>query len=216
MVPWPSCAIGAAEQNRSHRCHGRSTLHQNVIPGSTNCRLCQAEISPVTLVYTGKIIDVSRDVSGGYTMGRCVLGPLSPDEDDHAKEDKDTATGLSPGSRETRHLVIPFQNEYLYAAYLNPTESSSPPEEHVVVSMPDLISVLDSDGEALGSPDLRYGLKVSVIAMPAHPLWTNDARGLRIGGPEYFKLGFEYFRNPQVLMEYRKPRSVIDEFDVIE
>ncbi|KIV95621.1 hypothetical protein PV10_03251 [Exophiala mesophila] len=180
----------------------------------TNLIDAMAEISPVTLLYRGKIIDVSRDVSGGYTMGRCVLGPLSQDEDDYAIEERDTARGMSPKSRETRHLVIPFQNEYLYAAYLSPTGSSSPQEEQVVVSMPDLISVLDSDGEALGSPDLRYGLKVSVIAMPAHPLWTDDPRGLKIGGPEYFKLGFEYFRDPQVLMDYRKPRSVIDEFDV--
>lgn len=54
-------------------------------------------------------------------------------------------------------------------------------------TVPDLISILGQDGEAIGSQDLRYGLRVNVIALPAHPLW-NTERGLRVGGPEGFGL----------------------------
>jgi DUF917 family protein len=102
------------------------------------------------------------------------------------------------------HLVIPFQNEYLYAAY---TDCTGNEETEILCTVPDLISILGQDGEAIGSQDLRYGLKVIVIGMPAHPLWT-DERGLKVGGPEYFELGMNW----KSVGEYRKPRSVIEDF----
>ena len=151
-------------------------------------------------------------------MGRCVLAPLSPDE-----YDNNNSTEKFDSPRETRHLVIPFQNEYLYAAYVDPSSASNTPQpssehqhpsEEVITSVPDLISILGADGEALGSPELRYGLKVRVIGMPAHPLWTDSPQGLKIGGPEYFGLGFEWKRDRSRITDYVKPRSVIDEFDV--
>ncbi|KIX01624.1 uncharacterized protein Z518_09350 [Rhinocladiella mackenziei CBS 650.93] len=156
-----------------------------------------ASVTPVKTLYTGKIIDVTRDVSRGYTMGRSVIAPLGADEDD-------TWNGSAP---ETQHLVIPFQNEYLYAAYVD--DASGKGKEDVICTVPDLISILGQDGEALGSPELRYGLKVRVIGMPAHPLWTGTPEGLRIGGPEYFGLPLEW----KSVGEYRRPKSVIEEFD---
>jgi DUF917 family protein len=51
---------------------------------------------------------------------------------------------------------------------------------------PDLITVLDShSGTALATHELRYGLRVSVVGMPAHPLWLTEA-GLKAGGPSAF------------------------------
>ena len=53
--------------------------------------------------------------------------------------------------------------------------------------MPDLISVLDSqNGAALGTPEYRYGLRVTVMALAGHPLW-NTKEGLQSGGPEAFE-----------------------------
>ena len=144
-------------------------------------------------LFEGKIIDVKRDVSKGYTVGRCLIAPLSA-------EDSSIDSTL-----ETRHLVLPFQNEFLYAAY---TDSIGATESEVVCTVPDLISVIGEDGEAIGSPELRYGLRVTVIGMPAHPLWTEDPRGLKVGGPEYFGLGMEW----KSIGKYEKPRSVINEF----
>lgn len=152
------------------------------------------------LLYTGKIIDVKRDISRGYTVGRCAIRPLSKDELD------DVATDESV--EEKRHLVIPFQNEFLYAAYIDPSDPEE--KEDVICTVPDLISILGQDGEAIGSQDLRYGLKVQVIGMAAHPLWTQDERGLRVGGPQGFGLNMEWTS----LGPYQEPRSVIDEFDV--
>ncbi|KAI1627488.1 hypothetical protein EDD37DRAFT_263103 [Exophiala viscosa] len=161
-----------------------------------------SSITPVKSLYTGKIIDVTRDVSKGYTVGRCVLAPLRVDE----AVDHNTSTTAS----EKRYLVIPFQNEYLSASYVD--DETAEGEEDVICTVPDLISILGQDGEALGSPELRYGLKVRVIGMPAHPLWTGTPEGLRVGGPEFFGLPTEW----KSIGEYRRPRSVIEEFDSSE
>ncbi|KAJ9610458.1 hypothetical protein H2200_005235 [Cladophialophora chaetospira] len=173
-----------------------------------------ASITPVKQLYTGKVIDVIRDVSRGYTMGRCIIAPLSADEE---ADIIPSSARLSDGyqSRETRYLAIPFQNEYLSAGFISPSEYHKNPavaeEEEMVCTVPDLISILGSDGEALGSPDLRYGLKVRVIGMPAHPLWSGSAEALRVGGPEFFELETEW----KSVGEYKKPRSVIEEFNVV-
>lgn len=152
---------------------------------------------PGRVLFTGKVVDVKRDISkGGYTVGLCFLAPLSDDELSTA------AYTQTPNSKS--HLVIPFQNEFLYAAYTDEAGT----ETEVICTVPDLISVLGEDGEAIGSQELRYGLKVTVIAMPAHPLWTSDPRGLKAGGPEYFGLDMEWTS----IGKYEKPRSVIEEF----
>ena len=171
-----------------------------------------ASITPVTQLYAGKIIDVARDVSRGYTMGRCIIAPLSADEEGGIGPSS-SHTANDPEARETRYLAIPFQNEYLSAGFISPSNYHADPvnaeEEDIICTVPDLISILGSDGEALGSPELRYGLKVRVIGMPAHPLWTGSPEGLRVGGPEFFQLKTEW----KSVGEYKKPRSVIEEFN---
>lgn len=179
-------------------------------------------ITPVKELYVGKIIDVSRDVSRGYTMGRCIIAPLSADEQEEASGASSTAAGAR--ETETRYLSIPFQNEYLSAGLIAPETYHANPsteEEEIICVVPDLISILGSDGEALGSPELRYGLKVRVIGMPASPLWTASEEGLRVGGPEFFglKCKWEEVRargklNGLGVGEYQKPRSVVEEFNV--
>ena len=172
-----------------------------------------SSIIPVKQLYIGKVIDVARDVSRGYTVGRCIIAPLSADEESDMAPSSSSSSEAE--AHETRYLAIPFQNEYLSAGFISPERYSSNPfaaeEEDVICTVPDLISILGSDGEALGSPELRYGLKVKVIGMPAHPLWTSSAEGLRVGGPEFFKLNTEW----KSVGEYKKPRSLIKEFNVV-
>ncbi|KAL1984915.1 hypothetical protein VTN96DRAFT_8574 [Rasamsonia emersonii] len=162
------------------------------------------DTTPGRLLYTGKIIDVKRDVSRGYTMGQCVVAPLSGDE-------KDTTMAIeNPVVEEERPIVIPFQNEFLYAAYADPTDPDDQSRYEMICTVPDLISILGPDGEAIGSQELRYGLHVSIIAMAAHPLWTGDERGLRVGGPKGFGLDMEWTS----IGPYQEPPSVIAEFNV--
>ena len=74
--------------------------------------------------------------------------------------------------------------------------------------MPDLIFLLDvSTGEAIGVQEYRYGLKVAVMIMAPHPIWTSR-RALEIAGPSAFKLPYQYAAR----LKYSKPRSVIDEY----
>ncbi|KAI8192524.1 putative D-/L-hydantoinase subunit A [Colletotrichum sp. SAR 10_75] len=148
------------------------------------------------LLFTGKIIDVRRYVGGGYTMGSVLLAPLA---------DEERESDARGPSNADRHMLIPFQNEYLYAA-LTDSEGSEKDQE-VICTVPDLISILGQDGEAIGSQDLRYGLRVNVIGLPAHPLWKTE-KGMPVGGPKAFGLEMPFVG----VGEYTEPRSVIEEF----
>ncbi|KAH8655435.1 hypothetical protein BX600DRAFT_469632 [Xylariales sp. PMI_506] len=143
-------------------------------------------------LFRGKIIDVRRDIGKGYTMGSVLIAEENPEST--------SASGETP-----RHMIIPFQNEYLYAAYTDATGGNI---GEVVCTVPELISILGQDGEAIGSQELRYGLQVSVIGMPAHPLWKTE-KGLKVGGPEGFGLGMPF----KEVGEYVQPRSVIEEYN---
>lgn len=72
---------------------------------------------------------------------------------------------------ETRDLVLPFQNEYLYAELVQPGQPDRESEGEVLCTVPDLISLCGTDGYmyALRTRDLRYGVRVSVVAFVAHP-----------------------------------------------
>ncbi len=110
-------------------------------------------------VFTGKIIDVKRQLRGGFVTG------------DASIEGFDTHQGEAAG--------IIIQNEYLVFSRNGRTE----------VVVPDLIVVLDIDtGEAITTELLRYGQRVSVVAMPAHPL-LRTPEALDVVGPTGFGLG---------------------------
>lgn len=129
-------------------------------------------------------------------MGSVLLAPLA---------DEDRGPEAQQPSHGDRHLLIPFQNEYLYAA-LTDSEGSDK-DQKVICTVPDLISILGQDGEAIGSQDLRYGLRVKVIGLPAHPLWKTE-KGMPVGGPQAFGLKMPFVG----VGGYTEPRSVIEEF----
>ncbi|KAL1955857.1 hypothetical protein VTO42DRAFT_8015 [Malbranchea cinnamomea] len=163
------------------------------------------DVIPGKVLYTGKIVDVRRSVKGGYTMGLCIIAPLSADETDQPSKSGTTET------TENRQLIIPFQNEFLYAAYVNDSENPEDiKNQEVICTVPDLISILGQDGEAICSQELRYGLRVRVLGMPAHPLWTGSEQGLEVGGPRAFGLDMDW----KSIGDYQMPRSVIDDFNV--
>ncbi|KAK1993708.1 DUF917-domain-containing protein [Colletotrichum falcatum] len=131
-------------------------------------------------------------------MGSVLIAPL-------ANEDRDSKAQGATAS--DKHMLVPFQNEYLYASLTDSGGSESGGE--IVCTVPDLVSILGQDGEAIGSQDLRYGLRVDVIALPAHPLWKTED-GVLVGGPKAFGLDMPFVG----VGEYTEPRSVIDEFGV--
>jgi hypothetical protein len=108
------------------------------------------------LLFTGKIADVARRTTEGFLRGTATIDGL----------------GESRGSR----FELAFQNEFA-VAWLDGV---------VRVTTPDLICVLDSvSGEAIGTETLRYGQRVSVVALPAPPVLLTP-KGLEHVGPRAF------------------------------
>ncbi|KAI1621965.1 putative Hydantoinase/oxoprolinase, partial [Exophiala viscosa] len=156
-----------------------------------------ADIPGGRKLYSGKIINVSRTVKGGWTIGTATL---SLDDEVKAAMSEDRTSSM-----DERPLVLQYQNEFLYAALQNQDSSLE-----ALCTTPDLITVLDQNGTAIGTHELRYGLRVSVISMPADPLWKTP-EGMKAGGPDAFGIDMEY---KEYGAEWKKPRSVIAEFGV--
>jgi hypothetical protein len=62
----------------------------------------------------------------------------------------------------------------------------------VLASVPDLITVLDSEtADAIASEVIRYGQRVTVIAFACDPIWRTE-RGIEVAGPRMFGYDFDY------------------------
>ena len=101
-------------------------------------------------------------------------------------------------------LKIPFKNENIYAKHV--AENGS---EKYIATVPDLISVLDSQsGKALGVPEYRYGVTVTVLGIACSPRWSDTPKGIEIGGPAAFGYDIPY----KPLGVYVEPKSVVLEY----
>ncbi|KAH8663399.1 hypothetical protein BGZ60DRAFT_470898 [Tricladium varicosporioides] len=148
------------------------------------------------LLFTGKIISVTRNVAEGFTRGSVLLEPFF-DSDNNPNHEVEVG----------QSLLIDFENENLSA-----TLQVLGGEGKVLASCPDLITVLDkANGAPLGISDYKYGLRVNVIALRAPPVWTTK-RGVEMGGPEAFGLDFEYVGVGADGGAYEAPKSVWDMF----
>ncbi|PMD24057.1 hypothetical protein NA56DRAFT_567411 [Hyaloscypha hepaticicola] len=145
------------------------------------------------LLFTGKIISVTRNVGSGFTRGSVVLSPL-------------TDTASPPHTHEpSTSLLVDFENENLSATLRKPGQ----PDKTLAIC-PDLITFLDkANGAPLGISDYKYGLRVSVIALRAPPIWTTE-RGLEMGGPKAFGLDVVY--EGVGFGDYEAPKSVWEMF----
>lgn len=119
-------------------------------------------VEPGKLLYKGKVIDVARRATEGFLRGTLRFDGL------------DAWRGSS--------MTIDFQNEWIVAHR----------DEAPVAMTPDLICVLDSvSGEAVGSETIRYGQRVTVIALPSPPVFLT-ARGLDTVGPRAFGYDLDF------------------------
>lgn len=83
--------------------------------------------------------------------------------------------------------LLDFQNEFLRATI----------EDHTIATVPDLISVLDTEtGKPILADEIQFGQRVDVVCIPAPKLLTTEA-ALDVVGPEVFGFGEDYvsFRN---------------------
>ncbi|KAK7013143.1 DUF917-domain-containing protein [Favolaschia claudopus] len=143
------------------------------------------------VLFQGKIISVERKTVKGHVHGEVLLSASDINNEELPAEF-------------SGKLKIPFKNENIVAIAIDGNG-----QEEVVASVPDLICVCDAlNGQAIGTPEYRYGLFVIVLGIQASEKWTSSRRGIEIGGPKAFGLDVEY----RPLGVFRKPRSVIQEF----
>lgn len=113
-------------------------------------------------LFFGKVSAVERRTTEGFLRGRIKVQGLGEDRAAQAE--------------------LAFQNEWL-VAWRDGT---------VLTSTPDLICVIDNDsGEAIGTETVRYGQRVTVIALPAPPVFLTPA-GLAYVGPRAFGYDFDF------------------------
>jgi uncharacterized protein len=113
-------------------------------------------------LFRGKVLDVARRATEGFLRGRCIIEGLDEDR----------------GAR----LEIAFQNEWV-VAWRNGAPSAM---------SPDLICVLDTvSGNAFGTETIRYGMRVTVLALPAPPVFLTP-KGLEHVGPRAFGYDLDF------------------------
>jgi len=119
-------------------------------------------VEPGVLLFKGKVVDVSRRVTEGYLRGILRIDGI------------DDFRGVA--------MRINFQNEWIVAWR----------DERPLAMSPDLICVLDSvSGEAVGSETIRYGQRVTVIALPPPPIFLTP-KGLEHVGPRAFGYDLDF------------------------
>ena len=119
-------------------------------------------VEPGKVLYRGKVVDVERRATEGFLRGRTRF--------DGTDEYKGAA------------LELNFQNEWI-VAWL---------DKMPIAMSPDLICVLDSvSGEAVGTETIRYGQRVTVIALPPPPVFLSE-KGLRHVGPRAFGYDIDF------------------------
>lgn len=150
------------------------------------------------ILFRGKIVSVERRLFKGHSYGEITIQQVQSGE----QEDVSTST---PAVATGGVLKIPFKNENIYAKHV-----ADDGTETYVATVPDLISVLDTQsGRALGVPEFRYGVMVTVLGITCSPRWTDTPKGLEIGGPG----AFGYHDIPyKPLGKYVEPKSVVLEY----
>lgn len=113
-------------------------------------------------VFRGKIVDVDRTTAGGFLRGRTVIEGVEADR----------------GAK----LELAFQNEWAVAFR----------DGQPVAMTPDLLCLLDTvSGGAIGTESVRYGQRVTVVALPAPEILTSPA-GIAAVGPRAFGYDIDF------------------------
>ncbi len=113
-------------------------------------------------LFRGKVVDVARETTGGFLRGRTIIEGSDADR----------------GSR----MELGFQNEWAVAFR----------DGEPVAMTPDLLCLLDTvSGSAIGTESVRYGQRVTVIALPAPELLTTPA-GIAAVGPRAFGYDIDF------------------------
>ena len=101
---------------------------------------------------------------------------------------------IEPFDQASEPLTINVRNEYLSAQV----------GEQVLVSVPDLITILDSETSTpINTERLRYGQRVTVLGTGCPAFYRGEA-AMRVVAPSCFGLPFDYVR-VEDLQRYHRP-----------
>jgi DUF917 family protein len=110
----------------------------------------------------GKIVDVDRQTTDAFARGTVTI----------------EGTGADAG----RLIRLEFQNENTLVLE----------DGRVLACVPDIITVVDvHSARPIVTELLRYGQRVSVIALPCDPVWRTEA-ALKVVGPRAFSYDIDY------------------------
>jgi DUF917 family protein len=119
-------------------------------------------VEPGKVLFRGKVADVERRTTEGFLRGRATISGLDEDR----------------GGQ----VLLEFQNEWIVAWR----------DGEAMATSPDLICVLDSvAGEAIGTETIRYGQRVTILALPPPAVFTTP-KGLEYVGPRAFGYDLPY------------------------
>jgi len=148
-----------------------NTTSQAIRLGQTVLKARAEHTDPVNAVihatggkrlFTGKIVDVQRRTTDGFLRGEARIEGL--------------------GEHVDKTMTLSFQNEFALASI----------DGDPVVMTPDLICLLDSiSGDGIGTDAVRFGQRVSVLALPAPAVFLSDA-GLNAVGPRAFGYDLDF------------------------
>ena len=113
-------------------------------------------------LFGGKIVDIDRRTTEGFLRGSARIDGLDGDRG--------------------HHFELEFQNEFAIGLL----------DDEPRVTVPEIICVMDSlSGEAIGTETLRYGQRVTVVALPAPEILMTE-KGLEYVGPRAFGYDLDF------------------------
>lgn len=113
------------------------------------------------ILFHGVVTDIPWECVGGFNIGEIQLDGKGTDTDNKYR--------------------IWFKNENI-VAYKN---------DKIDVSAPDLICMLDNEGNPLTTPNFKIGTEMTIFALPAPEIWKTK-EGLECFGPRSFGFDFDY------------------------
>lgn len=113
-------------------------------------------------LVVGKVVDVDRQTTEGFAKGSATIEGTGPDSG--------------------RLLRMEFQNENALIIE----------DGRVLASVPDIITAVDvHTARPIVTEQLRYGHRVSIIALPCSPVWRTE-EALAVAGPRAFSYEIDY------------------------
>mmetsp|Transcript_30913 Transcript_30913/g.64103 ORF Transcript_30913/g.64103 Transcript_30913/m.64103 type:complete len:286 (+) Transcript_30913:2-859(+) len=116
------------------------------------------------LLMAGKVVLVQSNSAGGFAAG---------------------SVEVRSEAGEKERVRVQFQNEYLRCTRVPAVAATR--REDILAEVPDLVCILDAEnGAPIATEEVKYGLRVLVVTLPAHPR-LRTPQALEVVGPVGFK-----------------------------